>query len=193
MKHTKRLGVAIVVIFALGAATAAVASAEEFIASRTGRLTGHALTPEVLTAGTTIIECTGAEYSGEVTETKMLVLSLSRRLSGCVIQGSSTAVEVGSLAMSLLTEPPLLRLENITSIGVPSALCKINIYREGNRELKGIKYKNNGGKLIVENTITKILYYVEGESYVCGRSPSGIATLEGSEEIELEGGSLEVS
>lgn len=195
MQSIKMFGLAIVAVLALGAVTATAASAEEFIASKTGKLKGHALTTQKFkTGGGATVNCTEASSSGEVKELKSLTQEITVIYSKCTIAGTIVA-EVSLADYLFMVSPTFVKVLNIITINVPSVGCHITVEPTGNEDLTAVTYKNNSGKIIEETAVTKITSTSSAktvaEEEVCGKS-SIEGTYTGNNEIELEGGTIEV-
>jgi len=195
MRTIKALGLAIVAVLALSAVSASGASALLFMASKTGTLKGKALNAQLFKTGNgATVECSTAATTGTVTETTSKTQLVKVAYSGCKI-GSSTATVSPEADYLFMIEPNFVKLENTVTITTTVGKCKIEVKPEGNEDLTSVAYKNNSGKIIEETTVSKITSNtVEGTESVCGKhGESKEGTYTGNNEIELEGGTIEVS
>jgi hypothetical protein len=204
MRKMTTVGLAIVAALAFSVITASGAMAEELVASKTGKLKGKALnTQKFKTGGLATVECTSASPTGEVTEDKSVEQAISVAYGGCSVSGLGSASI--SLADYIFYIPKLVSIANesskpmiikATGLGIE---CEIEI--EGGQSLGGssgeIEYINKSSKIEVKNKIAKILSKVlkSNSTSLCGTvgSESSSGTYEGNDEVELEGGTLEVS
>lgn len=196
MRTIKTLGLATVAVLALSAVSASAASATLFMASKTGTLKGHKLTVQLFKTGNgATVECGKAETSGTVTELDASTQLVKVLYSECKI-GASVAT-VSEAQYLFMIEPSFVKVENTITITTSVGKCKIEVTPTGNEKLETITYKNNAAKtnIIEETAVTKITSNtIEGTESVCGKhGESKEGTYSGNNEIELEGGTIEVS
>jgi hypothetical protein len=203
MRKMTMAGLAIVVALTFSVITASGAAAEEFLASKTGKLKGKALNTQKFKAGgLATVECTSASPTGEVTEDKSVEQSISMAYSGCSVAAGSASVGEADyifyIPKSVSTadessKPMIIKAE---ALGIE---CEVEI--QSGQSLGGssgeIEYVNKSGHIEVKNKITKISSRVlkSNSESLCGKvgSESSSGTYEGNDEVELEGGTLEVS
>lgn len=193
----KTAGAALLVMVAVGAIAASAASATEFIYSTGGKITGRALTTQGFKLGNAGMTCSGATPSGEVSF-KFHELPLAISYSGCYLAGIGRGT-VSTVDSDWLL-PPAVRFENAITIyaSVLGEYCKVVI--GGGQSLGGnageVEYENKSGLVVVKSRVGGIAYEVteSDNTNLCGtvgqKGTNG--RFEGSEELELVGGTMEV-
>lgn len=195
MQKIKAFGMAFVAVLALSAIATSAASAEEFIASKAGKITGRALNTQKLHTSFTV-ECPEAATSGEAKEAELKFAKLHTTVNfgKCTALGS-IAAKSSSVGFTLLFWNVSVLL-NAMVVSVPSLGCQVEVPDEQTLGSHSeVEIENKAGKLITKTKLTKIAYQVtEAKSSLCGtvgeKGTNG--TFEGNNEVELEGGTLEV-
>jgi hypothetical protein len=200
MRIIRTMGAVFVVVTALSAVTTSAALAEEFIASKTGKLNGKALnTQKFRTGGGATIECTEAAVEGEVTKLKGTEQAWSIKSSkSCTWLGIGKAEStLGDYTLFVPKELSLLMVNRDYLVAALGLKCH-DLVTAGQTRGKGggeLEYVNKSGKLEVRNKITNIENEVTESSSesLCGKvGEKKLGTYEGSYEVELEGGTIEV-
>jgi hypothetical protein len=199
MRIISTIGAVFVAVTALSAVTASAALAEEFVASKTGKLNGKALsTQKFRTGGGATIECTEAAVEGEVIKLKGTEQSLSIKSSkSCTWLGIGKAEStLGDYTLFIPKELSLLTVTRDYSVAALGLKCH-DLVTAGQTRGKAaeLEYVNKSGKIEVRNKITNIENEVTESSSesLCGRvGEKSFGTYEGNYEIELEGGTIEV-
>lgn len=194
MRSIKTIGLVIVAVLAFSAVAASAASAEEFVASKTGELKSKALNVQLFKTGNgATVECTEATGTGKVEELKSLTFTISVLYGKCTVGGVVKAT-VTLAEYLFMAGPPFVKLLNSVTITTTTDKCKILVDPAGNEKLEKIVYKNNGGKVVEETEVSGITSdTVEGTESVCGKlGESKVGTYTGNNEAELVGGTIEV-
>jgi hypothetical protein len=199
MRSIKMFGLAIVAVVAFSAVAVAGASAEEFIASKTGKLNGKATNTQEFQTGTGAkVKCTTATPSGEVTETKATKQAVSVTYGGCSVEGIGTAsVSLAMYTFFIPLEVSVLEPITITA-SVLGVKCKIEVTDQSlvtGHSMSELEYENKSGKLLVKSKVTKIASEIKesNSTSLCGTAgEKKEGTYSGNVETELEGGTIEV-
>ncbi|MGA8354711.1 MAG: hypothetical protein WB698_11135 [Solirubrobacteraceae bacterium] len=196
MRRIKMVGLAIVAVLAFAAVAAAGASAEEFIASKTGSLKGKALnTQKFNTGGFATVACKKLSVTGTVTVLKATEQAASIQYEECEVEGLGGSATISLADYTFFTGPPSVMTLNLIDITVSSPVkCKITV--ASGQSLSGLKYNNKTGKVEVEAKVTGIASEIveSGSSLFCGTvgEKNTKGTYTGNSEVELEGGTIEV-
>ena len=182
MRNMKKLGALIAAVSALGAIGAASASAAQFTASATGKLEGHALNTQTFTTNGGTVKCTAAKTTGNILSTATAEQEVTVEYSNCTAFGGFKATV--SPATYTFTASGEAHIENIITIDVPGALCKVTV---GGQSVNSVIYDNNSfhTKIIETSAISNIAYSSTGG--FCGSSGTN-GTYTGNNEIERVGG-----
>jgi hypothetical protein len=177
---------ALVAVFALGAITAANASATEFVFSKTGALKGSALTAQKFTTAVGSWSCSKSKMSGNVTTLKTAVQKVTVQFEGCVLLGSfGLAVSPAEYELNANGSFKLLKEFTMSTAGEE---CLLGFPAQAGSIFK---YANKpAGKLEIESAITKMVSW--GGGVACSYSEESRGTLAGKALLELEGGTVEV-
>ncbi len=201
MRITKMVGIAIAAVMALSAVAAASASAEEFIASKTGTLKAKALSTQTFqtkSGGTTVV-CTKLSLEkGEVVEPlKKKEQQATVKYETCEVEGLGGTASITPANYTFLTEPAAADVKEAITITANAigVVCKVSVGVQS--ALKAIKYVNlAGGKVEIEAKVTGISSTIveSNSSFFCGSTgeKSSTGTYNGNSEVELEGGTIEV-
>ena len=179
------LSVAVVAVAGVVASQAVTVSAQsgEFIASKSGKVTGKAVNTQIFKTGAGTIECTGATSSGTVTEGKATIHKEVVTYSGCTGFGKSISITAAHFELNAGGSE---KLEKAVDITLEGASCEVVI---PSQTMEGMDYKNEaGGKVVAGADIFDIKS--KGTGGVCG-SENSEGSYTGSIEAELEGGTLE--
>jgi hypothetical protein len=198
MTAVKQFWTALAVVLIAGVLGVTGASAEELIASKTGHLTGKALNTQKLKFGKATFECTKAEGSGEITELKTTSLPWTVKLGNCSL------LSVGTATVTLLDETlfwfkpaSVLHVDTDFSASAFGLKCSVSMpFGQSIGSSTEITWVNKAGKIEEKNTITNIEYEVteSNTSSLCGTvgEKGTKGSYSGNDEIELEGGTIEI-
>lgn len=200
MRNAKRAAAAVTVVVVLVfGAVAASASAEAFHYSKTGTFKGKALNLQVFKVGHASLECVRANIYGSLTEFNFSELPLSVQYEKCSLLGwGSATVSAASYRFVL---PPSVRSEDALEVkasGLPGEHCSFTIdaYTSLGGNPGELAYENKSGKLVIKSKLTGIGYEVteSTEPVFCGTvgEKGTTGTFKGNDEVEMEGGTIEV-
>lgn len=202
MRSIKAIGLVVTAVLALSAVAASTASAEKFIASKTGKITGKALNTQIFTAksGGAKVECTSALPEGEVTKLETEEQAVEVSYSGCKVFGLGAATISKAFYTFIFNIPltkwsvSILRVIDILVTTFPK--CHILVLLGQLRD-KTLTFKNTTNSTTKKNTIIAESKVTEIESEVtesestslCGTVGEKSATGEytGNVESEVEG------
>jgi len=177
-------------VLALGVATAASASASEFVFSKTGTLKGEQVTTQTWKAalggffGT--IECTKDKASGSTTVLKSATQAVTVQYEGCKIFGVAATATAAEYELNANGTRKLLKAFNFKSIGE----CKLTFPAQN---LSKDTYVNKAGKVEAQSALTMKFVGEKGPGGFCETSKAEeVALYEGASLIELVGGTMEV-
>lgn len=205
MRTIWMIGLAVVAVVALSAMTASAAvAAPEFVESKAGKITGKALTTqEFKTGGDPTWKCTEATFSGaiEAGELKTTTLKISVTYGKCSVAFGSATVTLADYTffatpgVSILNVTGSLIMMHAEALGVKCTISVTNGQTLG-KAAGEIEYVNKSGKIEEKNKVTGIASEIteSNSSSLCGtvgEKLSGAYT--GNDEIELEGGTIEVT
>jgi hypothetical protein len=200
MRTIKMIGLAIVAVVALSAVSVASASAEEFIASKTGKIKGKQTTnQEFKTGGGSTVVCKKAEPSGEVTKLKGTEQESTVAYSECTVSGLGSASVTPAtytffipLLVSVLTNNITIKA---TALGVKCTIVVKPQMLVATGNMTELNYENKSGKLLFVSKVTKIASEIteSNNESLCGKvGELKEGTYTGSVEAEVEGGTIEV-
>lgn len=201
MRSIKMIGVAIVAMLALGAVTASGAyAAEEFVASKAGKLVGHQASSkgeQVFTTPHGNVTCTELTASGEVKEGELKKTSEAVKVlyKSCTAFGIAKA-EISEANYTFFAKLPATVSILVKPIIIKATGCEIEV---GSGQTDGGKsgelvYSNESGRIALETAIKNISYEVKKSTLgICGTvgEKGTTATYTGNSYLELEGGTLE--
>jgi hypothetical protein len=194
MKRIKIIGLAIVAVFAMSVVGVASASAHEFVASKTGKLTGKALNTHVFKTKAGNVECKKATLPvsavNEVKELKAKTQEVEVKYEECKAFGFVSA-EVSN-AKYLFSAETTKNASVKNTVTVKASTCTVTVEPvTANQELEKVSYANlTGGTLEVKAKVEKVTYKTSaGCTSGAGTFTDGL--YEGNEEVTLEGGTLE--
>ena len=198
MRNVRTVCLSVVVVLAISGIAAASASAEEFIASKSGELVGKSLTSITFKTGKVPSECTNGTMGGPVGGGHQTGLSLGGTLEKCT-NPLAGPVKVSPVHVGITIAPSkAFKIEesNIL-IDMPAIGCTVKIFSGQTRGEKAgeLEYINKSGKLEEKYKITGLHYAVlNEESSVCltGTEEGTEGTFSGNYEVELPGGTIEV-
>lgn len=199
MQNTKTIFLVGAAVMVLSATMIASASAEEFIASKTGKLNGRATTNQEFKTGTgATVVCKEVKPGGEVTQLKFKELATTFVFTACTISGIGTAtVSLDDFTIIIFPILGSYLSDVAISASVLGVKCKISIPAGQSVGSKSgeLEVGNDSGKLLVGNKIMKIADEIteSNSKSLCGEvGEKKEGTYTGDYEIELEGGTLEV-
>jgi hypothetical protein len=186
MIHRRKLGLALVAVFAMSAVSVAVAASHEFVASKEGTVKDKQLTSQKFKTNGGVYECEKETSEGKVKAGSQQTSIEKLKYSECT--GFGVAATVSEAELELSAEGSASVLNKIT-IAVPTYGCKLTIEPSKNSGLPTVSYTNlAGGKLEVKLYVKHITYKSSGGS--CGSSGEN-GEYAGSSEVELPEGTLE--
>jgi hypothetical protein len=166
---------------------ASVASAQQFVASKVGKGKIVAKTPQVFTASGVAVECAKASGKIEITELKSSTLDVDKLEYGeCTAAGHAATVSDGYYEFA--ADGALSFTKSLT-LELPSDECAIAFPASENHSREKVSYANSKGKLELVLELQKLV--AVGSGGVCGSSSDG--RYEGTLEVELEGGTIEIT
>lgn len=178
MKRALLLGLSILMLLTV---PAAVASAHEFKASKTGSLTGSTTTEAAFTVAAGKFICKETNMSGTLGTLTAKQLVEKYTYGGCQFAGVKATVSEAEYEWS--AEGTLTVLNKIVLTGHE---CTITIEPSSNKGLKAVKYTNELGQVKITPEVTGITYLAKG---LCTGGSAG--TLTGPLSTSLAGGSIE--
>jgi hypothetical protein len=197
MRSIKTFSLAVVAVVAFSAVAAAGASAEEFVASKAGKLSGKAVNTQEFKTGTgATATCTEVKPGGEIVSLKTTELAPTFAYSGCRISGIGSA-SVGLADFTFILPFLGTILDDIAfKASVLGVKCTFQVDDQtfGGSSGEG-RYINKSGKIEIEMKVTKLADEVteSNSKALCGEAgEKKEGTYTGDVELELEGGTLEV-
>jgi hypothetical protein len=183
MKRIAVMGMALLVVLAIGGANAisVSASGHEFIASKLGKTKSKGSGIQVFKASGFAIECSSVTGSGEITELHSATHKEALSFSGCT--GLDGDVSVSTADFDYNANGPAT-LEKRVLIAPEGMSCEIVIEPQ---TVEGLTYETVSGKLKSDSSIPKVK--IKPTSSSCGTSSE--ASYSGTINAELEGGTLE--
>jgi hypothetical protein len=181
MKHIKPIGLALVVMTAIFALSATSAGASTFLATVTGELTGKLVSLQKFQTKAGSIECTGLTVDGLESTLKTDTLKPRFQLSVCLAFALHATISPIKWLFHAHGEVSLEGRVTIKATG-----CEVTI--PANQNLGTVKYKNVGGEIEIEPTITGLTS--EGVGAACTYAQESKGTFTGNSRIRLIGGTL---
>jgi hypothetical protein len=179
---TKSVCVALIAVFAVSVTAVANASANEFLFSKAGTLSGASVTEQALTTADGKLECKAA-ISGSVSGTSSSTLTTTVQYEKCAAFGLDLKFSAAEYEYN--TNGTVKILKEVTA---KATACEIRIPAQ---TVTGFTYVNASGKLEIVANATHIIS--EGKDVACEYAKESRGTLTGKSLIELVGGTLEVS
>ncbi|HEV7942217.1 MAG TPA: hypothetical protein VGP17_05390 [Solirubrobacteraceae bacterium] len=168
---------------ALSGVLAGTAGAEEFVASKTGKLTDTALETQVFKTKAGSISCTKLKGTGTVSETTTETQTTSIQYEDCTAFGIiSASISLAEYLFMANGEVKILKTIEIKAPG-----CEITVPAQ---TVSSVAYKNRGVGIEIVPSVTKI--ESEGKGSFCAYAKEKEGTYKGTAFTELEGGEIQV-
>jgi hypothetical protein len=193
MQRLKVIGLALVAVFAMAAVAAASASAKEFVASKTGKLTGVAVNTHVFKTKAGNVECKKAEVvNSEVKALKSATQEVELHYTECKAFGFASAEVSNAKYLFSSAETKNASLKNVVT--VKASTCTVTVENVlANQEREKVTYVNGLagklGKLEVQAKVENVTYKT-GTGCLNGGKTFTDGVYEGNEEVGVEGGTL---
>jgi len=186
MRCARIVGGALLAGLALVLLTSGSASAHEFVASKTGTITGKQKTFQKFETSSGIFECKKDTAEGSVTKGTQKTAIVDVQFLECAAFGFGVNASVAEFEFNA---EGTATIKKLVTMEVPLAACEITLPTTGNSNLKTVTYKNLAeGKLEIKSLFKGMTYGSTGGS--CGE-PGMNGGFNGSSEVALPEGTVE--
>jgi hypothetical protein len=182
---TRTLGILTVALLCSAALLASVASGHEFVASKLGKGKARSTTVQLFDVNGETIECAKASGPFEVTTLHSEAIDVSLSYQECT--GFKQPVEMSSGSYEFKASGTLTFRKALT-ISLSEAECDFVFGAAANRDREIVSYANSSNKLRLVQELSGLSY--TGSGGICGAGGTE-GKLDGTLELELEGGTIE--
>jgi hypothetical protein len=182
---TRALGILTIALLCSAALLAGAASGHEFVASKLGKGKARATTAQFFEVSAGTIECAKASGVFEVSSLHSETIHMNVGYTECTAFGQ--AIEVSPADYELNASGTIAFAKALT-ISPSVAGCDIVFGTAANRDREAVSYANNPNKLRLVQELSGLSYTSSGG--ICGAGGKE-GKLEGTLQLELEGGTIE--